>query len=49
MNNKRHVAFWNHFRKVDRGGQPGKSTGLCHDISPQEEDIEAKLKPSKAN
>lgn len=33
MGEKRHVAFWDRFGKVDRGGQSGRSTGLCHDYT----------------
>lgn len=33
MDKKRHVAFWDHFGKVDRGGQSGKSTGLYQDCT----------------
>lgn len=33
MGEKRHVAFWDRFGNVDRGGQSGKSTGLYHDFT----------------
>lgn len=33
MVEKRHVAFWDRFGKVDRGGQSGKSTRLYHNYT----------------